>query len=120
MEGVWRKGVSKTRLYEVSASKIPSAKSCEGFWDFVAVSSCILQSFPFASEAVSPIYTQIVCAEMLRGDVQMRFLPRLASKSFQMQWPSCALNKTESSVAIDERNSAEISQKLAVWKFAAS
>ena len=39
MEGVWRKGVSKNRLYEVSASKIPSTKFCEGFWDFVAVSS---------------------------------------------------------------------------------
>ena len=39
MEGVWRKGVSKNRLYEVSASKIPSTKLCEGFWDFVAVSS---------------------------------------------------------------------------------
>ena len=39
MEGVWRKGVSKNRLYEVSAPKIPSTKFCEGFWDFVAVSS---------------------------------------------------------------------------------
>ena len=39
MEGVWRKGVSKNRLYEVSASKIPSTKFCEGFWDFVAVRS---------------------------------------------------------------------------------
>ena len=27
------------RLYAVSASKIPSTKFCEGFWDFVAVSS---------------------------------------------------------------------------------
>ena len=27
------------RLYAVSASKIPSTKYCEGFWDFVAVSS---------------------------------------------------------------------------------
>ena len=39
MEGVWRKGVSKNRLYEVSAAKIPSTKLCEVFWDFVAVSS---------------------------------------------------------------------------------
>ena len=39
MEGVWRKGVSKNRLYEVSASKTPSTKFCEGFWDFIAVSS---------------------------------------------------------------------------------
>ena len=30
---------SANRLYEVSASKIPSTKFCEGFWDFVAVSS---------------------------------------------------------------------------------
>ena len=35
------KGVRKNHLYEVSASKIqvPSTKFCEGFWDFVAVSS---------------------------------------------------------------------------------
>ena len=33
------KEVSKNRLYEVSASKIPSTKFCEGFWNFVAVSS---------------------------------------------------------------------------------
>ena len=37
-EGAWRKGVSQNRLYEVSASKIPSTKFYEGFWDFVAVS----------------------------------------------------------------------------------
>ena len=39
MEGAWRKGVSKNRLYEVSTSKKTSTKFCEGFWDFVAVSS---------------------------------------------------------------------------------
>ena len=33
------KGDQQKRLYEVSASKIPSTKFCEGFWDFVAVSS---------------------------------------------------------------------------------
>ena len=33
------KGGQQNRLYEVSASKIPSTKFCEGFWDFVAVSS---------------------------------------------------------------------------------
>ena len=35
---MWRKGFSKMCLYEVSASKIPSTKFCEGFWVFVAVS----------------------------------------------------------------------------------
>ena len=33
------KGGQQNRLYEVSASKTPSTKFCEGFWDFVAVSS---------------------------------------------------------------------------------
>ena len=37
--GCVEKGGQQNRLYEVSASKIPSTKFCEGFWDFVAVSS---------------------------------------------------------------------------------
>ena len=39
MEGVWRKGVSKSHLREVSASKMPSTKFCEGLLDFVAINS---------------------------------------------------------------------------------
>ena len=38
MEGVYGKGVSKNCFYEVSTSKIPSRKLCEGFCFFFTVS----------------------------------------------------------------------------------